>query len=665
MNISGIAHGETGKLPPPTVEELLDDPTFWSPKLSPSGKYLAGVRGVEDNSLLMIVDLDDEDSVPDYYPVGDLFVNWVEWISDDRVLVSVTGFVNLRTGKQMTREALKDIADTQYPAPFTRILSMKRDASDAVILFDNNRLMNRNFGLGRVVSLLHDDPDHILMAAWQDWDLDLFRVNILDGSSEVVARGMSATYRWYADKNGEPAIRYNSNSRGTVIYVYARSGIENGKYNWRKVRTVRLKRDDPDDLVTEFRLLEPGPTASTYYVIARPENEDKIGVYLYDFEQNAYVETVYKNDKFDVSGALFDRNTSELAVAHFHSHRFEAAFADPVYQRHFEALQTYFGNRLNIHLIMSTDDGSRWLIRVDGPTDPGSYYIYFLEDASFRYLGGSATSLQNKAFGEAEVISYTARDGLALTGYLTRPTELAPDAKPPLIMLPHGGPESRDRMRFNARVQILVAAGYQVFQPNFRGSEGYGIAFADMGRREWGRKMQTDLEDGFAHLVELGLAEKDRACIMGGSYGGYAALAAATLTPDLYRCVIATAAPTDLSAFLRWVRREDGRDSEAYEYWVEHIGHPKNDKAMIEAVSPALLADRITKPILLIHGKEDRVVPVKQTTIMEKALKKANKPYTKLILEDAGHYYGSRSDEEALEEQEAILEFLAEHLPVN
>ncbi len=166
-----------------------------------------------------------------------------------------------------------------------------------------------------------------------------------------------------------------------------------------------------------------------------------------------------------------------------------------------------------------------------------------------------------------------------------------------------------------------------------------------------------------AHLVDAGIAAPDRACIYGASYGGYSALAAATLTPDMYQCAIAVAAPSDLLEMLRWERKEEGRNSEAYEYWVEHIGHPKHDKAALRAVSPAKLADQVIRPILLIHGENDGVVPIKQMQIMVKALKRASKPFVELTLEDSAHSY--RSDEDERAEYDAILGFLATHLPVD
>lgn len=656
----GCATAQT--LERPTVDDLLAGATYWSPELSPSGRYVVGVRRHDDQTFLLSFDLDDEDAEPNYERVGDVSINWVEWVTDERLLVSVSGYLNLRNGKRMTREELKVIDRDEYPMRYTRVLSMKRDGSDPVIMFGDDRKMNRNFSLGRVISFLPNDPDHILMSAYRGGDLDLFRLSVLDGTFERVALGTSGTYAWYVDREGEPAFRYNSNARGTVINIYAREDRKNGKIKWKKIKTIRPKRNENQESATEFNPLAVGPTATTFYVAARPEGEDKTGIYLYDFELDEYVETLRTHGELDISNALFNRETREMQAVVYYEDRLVIEFEDPDLQKHMTALQTYFGEQLNVRPMMSNEDGTRWLIRVDGPADPGSYFVYYVDDTHTQYLGSRSVVLSGKLFGETEVVTYQARDGLELRGYLTRPHGTAPDETPPLIMMPHGGPEVRDIIAFDTRAQILVAQGYQVFQPNFRGSSGFGLAFADLGRRQWGKAMQTDLDDAYTHLVDQGFAAPDRACIMGGSYGGYAALAAATLTPDQYQCAIAIAAPSDLVAMLNWERREEGRKSEAYKYWVEHIGDPKRDKDAIKAVSPALLADRITRPVLLIHGEKDRVVPVKQAEIMEKALLNAGKPHTKIVLEDSFHSY--RTDEDEQREQSAILAFLAEHLPV-
>lgn len=655
-----FAQDETG--PVPELDDFLGRLDFWSPELSPSGRYVSGVRGEGDDSYLVIVDLDDPESAPSFRAMGDVFLNWVEWVTDERLLLSVTGYVNLRTGDWIDRDGFEDLGRRDVPARITRILAFDREGGNPAVMFGDDRTMNRNFGLSSVVSFLPQDPDHILMSARRQGDLDLYRLNVHDGSFERIAEGTDYTYAWFVDREGEPAFRFNINRRGTVVYIFAREDRANGRIKWRKIKTIRLKRNKNAESATEFDPLYPGPTETTYYVAARPDGEDKTGIYLYDFEQDVFVDTIRTHDRVDIYGALYNRETRELQGLSYFEDRLVMEFFDEEVQRHIDGLDVFFGEELNVWPMMSNETGTRWLVHAIGPTDPGSYYIYDLEQTYARFIASNKTDLTGKALGRSQIVEYQARDGLALSGYLTRPARADPDEKPPLIIYPHGGPEVRDVMTFNYDVQMLVAQGYQVFQPNFRGSSGFGKRFADLGRRQWGRDMQSDVDDGFAHLVEAGLADADRACIAGGSYGGYVALAAATLTPELYQCAIAIAAPSDLVAQVKWDGKQEGRDSETYKYVVAHIGHPRKDKDAMNAVSPAKLADRVTRPILLIHGKSDDIVPIEQSEIMAEALEKAGKPHQFLVLEDSDHSY--RSDADERKEYEAILDFLSTHLPV-
>ena len=649
----------------PTLDDFLSKADYWSPELSPSGRYLAGIRSKDGEDYVLTMDLESENISHHSQSLGDVYANWIDWVTDDLMLISLTGIVDARTGKPMTRQQVDDWTpkSRKVPKTYTRLISLEPATGKAAAMFGDSRAMNRNFSLGRVTDFLPDDPDHILMPARLHGDLDLFRVNVKDGTFERIATGTDDTYAWFTDRNGEPAFRLNVNSRRTVVTVYAREDRENGQIKWRKTRRIRLNENRNSEAAPEFQILYPGPSSTTYYVSARPEGEDFAGIYLYDFEKDEFVEPVRKSDKVDIEHAFFNRDTRELLGVYYYEDRLVIDMDDDEIQAHLNGLNAYFGDKANIAPRDSSADGKRWLIRVSGPDIPPSYYYYDLEKAYVTEIGSVQLRLRNKALGSAQVVQYTARDGLELHGYLTRPVSAREGENPPLIVMPHGGPERRDYFDYNEDVQILVAAGYQVFQPNFRGSSGYGVKFADLGRRQWGGAMQTDIEDGYAYLVEVGLADPGEACIFGYSYGGYAALAAATLTPDLYRCIIDGAGASDLEAILRWERKEEGADSEEYAYWVEHIGDPSADKAALAAVSPAALADRITRPVLILHGTNDGIVPFDQSKRMASAMEEAGKPVKLVELKESRHTY--MSDEDELTYYTEILGFLDAYLPAD
>jgi dipeptidyl aminopeptidase/acylaminoacyl peptidase len=297
---------------------------------------------------------------------------------------------------------------------------------------------------------------------------------------------------------------------------------------------------------------------------------------------------------------------------------------------------------------------------VEGPREPPGYYIYLTEQRTIDAIGVERDALVNALRPRATVINYKARDGKDLTGYLTAPAGASPQDKLPLVLMPHGGPETRDTMTFDPWVQYLVARGYAVFQPNFRGSEGYGKAFAESGYGQWGRKMQDDLTDGVKALIEQGVADAARVCIVGASYGGYAALAGAALTPDLYKCAVSIAGISDLDDFIGWRKRNWGADSEGYTYWLKAIGDPDKDEQRLREVSPLTQAAKIRIPILLIHGTDDFIVPIAQSKAMKHALDKTGRKTELITLENEGHsYWAARSEKLAMT---AIDNFLWQNL---
>jgi dipeptidyl aminopeptidase/acylaminoacyl peptidase len=222
--------------------------------------------------------------------------------------------------------------------------------------------------------------------------------------------------------------------------------------------------------------------------------------------------------------------------------------------------------------------------------------------------------------------------------------------------MPHGGPEIRDQLDFDPHAQALAAQGWLVLQPNFRGSGGYGRKFAEAGYRQWAKRMQDDLTDAAQELVAEGLADRNRIAIYGASYGGYAALAGAVMTPELYRAAISVAGPGNLLEMLSYVRSEDGSDAESYQYWLRSIGDPKTDRAALEAASPELHARLVQVPVFLVHGAKDDVVPVAQSRRMKRALERAGRKVEYLEFPDEGHSDWSEENDTKL--MNSVIAFL-------
>jgi dipeptidyl aminopeptidase/acylaminoacyl peptidase len=254
------------------------------------------------------------------------------------------------------------------------------------------------------------------------------------------------------------------------------------------------------------------------------------------------------------------------------------------------------------------------------------------------------------------VVSYRARDGLVIPAYLTLPADQEPKNLP-LVLLPHGGPHARDAVGFDYFAQFLASRGYAVFQPNFRGSAGYGSEFLAKGFGQWGTGMQDDLTDGLQWLIGEGTVDPKRVCIVGGSYGGYAALMGAIRTPELYRCAVSWAGVTDVPAMMQHDKSQ--LLPERYRRWRNRV-RGKGD-ANLKDVSPVRRAREVGIPVLLMHGTEDDNVPFRQATEFVKAMNKANKPIEFIQFEGTEHVLQKSDDRiRFLREVES---FLARHNP--
>jgi dipeptidyl aminopeptidase/acylaminoacyl peptidase len=283
------------------------------------------------------------------------------------------------------------------------------------------------------------------------------------------------------------------------------------------------------------------------------------------------------------------------------------------------------------HLIMETEAGD----------DSGTYWIVDINSHAADPLGQAYPTVTPDVVGPVRMIDWKAADGMALQGVLTLPPGRAAKTLP-VVVMPHGGPSAHDSLRFDYWAQAFAARGYAVFQPNFRGSDGGGLALQAAGYGQWGRKMQTDISDGVAELARQGLVDPKRACIVGASYGGYAAQAGVTLQHGLYRCAVSYGGLSDLAAFLRYETKNSAAEvgsSSATRWWRRFMGVTSAwSDAQVRDISPITLADRADAPLLLIHGREDTVAPIAQSEAMAAAMRSAGRPVELLALPGADHW---------------------------
>jgi len=256
-----------------------------------------------------------------------------------------------------------------------------------------------------------------------------------------------------------------------------------------------------------------------------------------------------------------------------------------------------------------SDDRNRALVFSSAADDPGTYYVYDRTTRRIEGFGSPYEQLNGHRFAPVRAVTFRSRDGVDLHGYLTLPPGRA-ERGLPLILMPHGGPFARDSWEFDPWVQFLASRGYAVLQVNFRGSTGYGRAFAERGYGQIGTGMIDDLEDGVDWLVGQAIADSHRVCAMGASYGGYAALWAPIRHPERYRCAISFAGVSDVRAMLRYDRRLFAAPRYSREWQRRVQGEERTD---LDAISPLQQAARLTVPVLIVHGERDRNVPPSQS----------------------------------------------------
>jgi dipeptidyl aminopeptidase/acylaminoacyl peptidase len=330
---------------------------------------------------------------------------------------------------------------------------------------------------------------------------------------------------------------------------------------------------------------------------------------------------------------------------------------DPAWRAQLQAIDRGLKDRDNLLLNMS-QDAQRYLVYSSGNGKPGEYYLGDRRTGELALLGETYPALDPAQLVGKETSRIKARDGLALNTYLSLPAgrRLGDGGAPlPLILFPHGGPQSRDDDDFDPWTEFLANRGYAVLQVNFRGSDGYGRQFKDAGLRRWGMEMQDDLTDAGQWAIAQKIADAKRVCIVGGSYGGYAALMGVVKTPELYRCAVSLAGVSDLQEMISFDLRYIGGS-----LVMNQIGDPWKDRERLRATSPALQADRIRVPVLLVHGTDDLVVPVAQSQDMAKALRSAGKKFKYIEQEGGDHHLSSNA--QRLEFFKAMEGFLAENL---
>jgi dipeptidyl aminopeptidase/acylaminoacyl peptidase len=584
-------------------------PTLENVQISPDGSKLAYLKTQGDQRFVAVQSLADRKILARLH-FDNTKVRAIYWPDEQHVLIqgSVTATASGLSGpeREWWMVNLFDVAGHQpikvkFDAYWTRTLNTVW----------GNPMFRRIDGKSYIYIGGDDIPGRWVQPA-------LFRIDVETGVANLVLQGTPATRAWLVDDSG-------------VVVA------EEDYYERDKRWSLKIRRDNRlTEVVTDHaeidypNLLGLGPDGATA-IFQTVENGNAIWRSL-SLKDGSW--GLALGDGNPMSATILNPSTGRMIGGVLIGTDTKDVFFDPAMQKHWDAtVRAFPGER--VRFISQSADFSKIVVQVNGAHDG---FVYELVDYTTHHadlIGDVYDGVTEIA--EVRAITYPAADGLQIPAYLTLPPGRAPKNLP-IVVMPHGGPAARDTGDFDWWAQALAAQGYAVLQPNFRGS-ALNEKFIAAGFGEYGRKMQTDLSDGVRYLAAAGFIDPKRVAIEGASYGGYAALAAAALDPVPYRCAISVAGIADLPRFLNWIHRNNGRATSVTErYWDRFMGAANRGDSILERLSPIHYVDHIDMPVLLIHGKDDTVVPYEQSDRMADAMKDAHKTVEFVTLREEDHW---------------------------
>jgi dipeptidyl aminopeptidase/acylaminoacyl peptidase len=632
---------------PPPVEAYGKLPGIEQVQISPSGTRYAFVATDGEKRRLYVATAESQPLK--VAEVGTTKVRDLEWAGDNHVLVELSATVTL--GPQFTT----------WRAELVSVAVMNVDTGNIIQVFGRHgdRVVDAvfgSYGMAQVDGHWYGwfggrscDSDRTGCYGIHNFE-DLYRVDLDTGSISIASQGRDDSDGWLVSPAGE---------------VVARSFYNEKNGGWRV-----LAGKEGDQVLAAGQndfggtsKLNFGRTADTVLVDApNGATDDTRGGYSF---RELSVGSGAGPAGIDTSGMdepMIDPTTHLWIGERLRNDDQETTFFAPALQARWKGARKAFPNNI-VHLKSWSTDFNKLIVFTEGGDDSGTYWLVDILKHSADPIGPQYPTVKSKDVGPVGMVEYRAADGLALHGVLTLPPGREAKALP-LVVLPHGGPEARDYPGLDWWAQAFASRGYAVFQPNFRGSSGYGIHLRNAGLGEWGRKMQTDISDGVAELAKKGIVDPRRACIVGGSYGGYAALAGVTVQQGLYRCAVSVAGVADLPGMLiREHKIVAAPTSSAVRYWRAFMGATSSSDSRLDTITPAALADKADAPILLIHGKDDTVVPIDQSETMESALKHAGKPVEFIKMNNEDHWLSR--EETRIEMLKAAVAFVEKYNPLN
>jgi dipeptidyl aminopeptidase/acylaminoacyl peptidase len=605
-------------------------PTLEQVRLSPGGDRLAFV-GANQNDRLITVIATDGSGKPVVMKAGALKLRAMEWADDTHLVIETSETAELPPGYTGSGGEVAHASVFNVLSGKVTVIQPpdNTEASNSVLGFPAVRTVN-----GRKVLLFK-----AISFREHRGVITLYSMDLASGAVRMLDQGGLTEQQIVIGPDGQEIAQTFFEKGRWTVRVKTAAG-------WR-AQTVEAPIDVPD-------VAGLGPGGDTVLVQGVGTGAERDG-----YRQLSLKDGSWLDGRLKAAGFLH-RIDDGLPVAEASDDENRAvAFFDAAVQKRWAAIGKAFPGE-QVDFVSACDDYSKFVVRVFGQTTGAAYMLVDIKAGKAELIGDIYKDVQPADIAQTRAIAYAAADGLKIPAYLTLPRG-RPAKGLPLVVLPHGGPAARDALDFDWWAQALASRGYAVLQPQFRGSAGFGEDFRAKGFGEWGRKMQTDLSDGVHYLAGQGTIDPNRVCIVGGSYGGYAALAGVALDPGVYRCAVAVAGIADLKRMLAWEQARSGQNSTTLPYFERYMGAESQRDPSLATISPITYATKIAAPVLLIHGKDDTVVPIEQSQMMAAALKAAGKPVELVTLPGEDHWL-SRS-ETRLQMLQATARFLEAHNP--
>jgi dipeptidyl aminopeptidase/acylaminoacyl peptidase len=644
-----LAGAHSALAAPPPVEAFGKIPQVDDVALSPSGGLVAW-QDRSNKPAVIVFDL-TAGKQKGAFPIDPASkLRGVQWADEGTLLIHLSMTQRVAVQRKYTLEYFRTLAVDVATGASRQLLFDDDVESDAVT--------------GSALLAAHTArPHEVIMARWNFeatkgrdpagtrlagkrkdsfWVYSVFSVDTRTGVGRMLEAGSQYTDQWVLDSNGVPVARADWMAQDHVYKLLAKEG-----QGWRTI----LTQTDGERPKTAG-VSDDGK--SVLLVGALGQSRNKVWAVPLD---GSGAKVFYEDPDYDVMWINRDGFTRKATSVALGGPETDTHWLDSKAEGRHKSVEKAFPDR-NVWIEGRSEDYSRVIASVRDPSHPKIYYFVDFKTGRADIVGEEYPALAETKLGQVRTITYKARDGASIPAYLTLPDAVG-EKNLPLIVVPHGGPELRDYYTFNWLPQFLASRGYAVLQPQFRGSIGFGEAFRKAGYRQWGGVMQDDVTDGVKAMIDQGVADPHRICIVGHSYGGYAALAGAAFTPDLYACAVSIGGVSDLPAMLAYEENEGGSESDAVSYWRDHIGVRTDPK--VAEMSPARAAAAVRVPVLLIHGADDTVVPMSQSEKMNQALLAIHRPVKLVKLPGEDHWL-SRSETRigVLKELET---FLSANLP--